>query len=158
MYRSAAPVCHYDDARVFAAEESFEFIQAKAQGQRRREGAAKAVETKRQQVQSYLDTLEIVVPEISADILCCRACNHYNGRSDYWYAEPDDDPLFLARITVNYLRHQLTCYEDALDAITGKVGAISAYLTIKNMVLTAIGVVYPSLENECNRQRVVLTL
>ena len=154
MYRTAAPVCHYDDARVAAVEASAEFLQARMQGKCRREGAAKAVVTKRQMVQDYVDALEVAVPEMDEDELCRRACesyNDYNNRSDC-YASPDSDPKFLERITVNYLRHRLSCYEEALDKITGKVGAAKAYLAVKDKVLDAISDTYPDLDDECIRQ------
>ncbi len=120
MYRSGAPVCNYDDARVLAAEASPEFAESQSKLASRRHSAAQAVETKRRQIQDYLDNLEITVPKIDEDTLLRLACENYC--SDEFVATPNSDRDFLDRITVNYLRHRLTCYEEALDDITGKVG------------------------------------
>jgi len=153
MYKCAAPVCNYHDERVAAVEASAEFIESREKGARRRAGAAQAVETKKQKMQNFLDRLVVVVPEIGEDELTRRACDSYNAFTDGGlYASPHSDSGFLARITVNYLRHQLSCYEETLDEITGRVGAGGAYLDVKDKVLNAIGDTYPNLYDECNRQ------
>ena len=54
---------------------------------------------------------------------------------------------------VNYLRHELSSYENELNETAGKVGVRDAYLEIKDKVLFAIGDSYPELQNECRRQR-----
>jgi hypothetical protein len=153
-YACAAPVCHYRAARVTAIEASAEFIESQAKGAKRRAGAAKAVETKKQQLRAFLGGLVVVVPKIERRELTRLACESYNSFNSErgFYASPDFDRDFLARIAVNYLRHELSCYEETLDEITGKVGAADAYLEVKDKVLDAIGKTYPDLFYECNRQ------
>jgi hypothetical protein len=155
-YRSAAPVCNYDDGRVIAIEASPKFAESKQASAGRRAGASKAVETKRQKLQDYLDNLEIVVPEMDDDKLIELACESYNDRQrdnlDWMGATPKSDPEFLSRIAVNYLRHEMSSYEETLDSIAGKAGAKDAYLTVKDMVLDAIADAYPNLADECYRQ------
>ena len=47
-----------------------------------------------------------------------RACDSYNEMSIFQdtpgTAHPDDDIRFLRRITLNYIRHELTDYEENL--------------------------------------------
>jgi hypothetical protein len=71
-----------------------------------------------------------------------RAGRHYNAwkgdRWDFIPATPEFDPVFLKRISVNFLRHRLTGYEAHLADIYGKVGTDTAYPKIKAKVLDAI--------------------
>ncbi len=66
------------------------------------------------------------------------------------------NPVFLARISVNYLRHMLTSYEDELTRIYGKTGVREAYLELNEKIYEAIGDTYEEvwweLVEECDRQ------
>ena len=65
------------------------------------------------------------------------------------------DNAFLSRIMVNYIRHNLTSYEDLLEELRGKEGKYEAYTKLKNKILEKIAEVYPELKEECNRQMVI---
>ena len=69
-------------------------------------------------------------------------------------ATPQSDPLFLQRITVNYLRHKHTKYDKTLKLIAGQHGKAQAYALLKNKTLQEIAVRYPQLAKECTNQRV----
>ena len=99
------------------------------------------------------------VPLLAQDDLIRRACAHYNARRWQSEREPygpparaDSDPLFLERIAVNYLRHELSPYEAQLGAIYGRVGVREGYIALKAKVLAAIAVSYPEFAAECERQ------
>lgn len=89
--------------------------------------------------------------------LIILACEHYN---DLWSfrdefdksASPNDDVNFINRITVNYLRHVCSDYEEYLFDSRGKVGAHEARILIKLFILKSIGDFYPWLKQECNNQ------
>lgn len=91
-----------------------------------------------------------------------RACNSYNaykeeqafrtGFYDWQRATPGLDTAFLDRITVNYLRHELSHYEVELTRIFGKVGKEEAYVHLNSKVYAAIAALYPKLASECERQ------
>ena len=81
MYKCAAPVCHYKDERVVAVEASPEFASSKLKVAKRKEAATKAVETKRQQMDCYLETVEIKVPVIARGKLLQLACDSYNDQA-----------------------------------------------------------------------------
>jgi len=130
----------------------------------RKQSARKAVETKTAKMLEYVNAVVINVPKMAGDKLIERACQHYNlmqmereqmrglYNGECGRADTNADALFLNRISVNYLRHQLTSYEEHLDKISGKVGVGQAYTDIKTKVLNAIATAYPFLTFECNRQ------
>lgn len=154
-YRSGPPMQLYKIKKVEKIESTPEYRDLQAQRAKRREGAARAVATKRKRIDDYVSQLEIDVPILDKGELILRACSSYNAikaGSDADWASPNSDPAFLARICVNYLRHELTSYEDNLQNIAGKVGAPDAYLEIKTKVLDAIAETYGWLSEECHKQ------
>jgi hypothetical protein len=65
----------------------------------------------------------------------------------------EDAPAeFLERITVNFIRHNLTAYDRALEEVAGRVGIASAVQAIRAKIYSAIGESYPALADECSRQ------
>lgn len=158
-YRSAAPMRLYALARVEAVEATDAYQQAVQATAARRLGARQAAQTKRAQLLAAVAALEIRVPVYEQAALTRAACEHYNRRQaerewEDWTepATPDSHPDFLARITVNYLRHALTAYEGELEAIYGKVGVREAYLAINRKLYAQIAAAYPTLAEECQRQ------
>lgn len=59
----------------------------------------------------------------------------------------------LDRITVNFLRHECSAYEQLLGDVSGCVGVDAAYRVIRNRVLDTIVETYPRLRFECRAQR-----
>jgi len=76
----------------------------------------------------------------------------WRGNFEYDPAHPDSDPAFLQRITVNYIRHHLTRYDTAIDAMVGKVGKQSGVDALREKVYSVIAATYPHLAVECARQ------
>lgn len=97
----------------------------------------------------------ISVPDMSPTALITGAVNHYNRRHPQQPTTVDADPRFLARIAVNFLRHQHSSYDSTRNALRhvataddrAFVGAI-----IKGRVLRAIARTYPMLADEAQRQ------
>lgn len=56
------------------------------------------------------------------------------------------------RWIVNYIRHNLTNYDDYCYAIYSKVGVGEMYCILHEYVLTEIGKLYPRYKNECIKQ------
>ncbi len=157
-YASASPMKLYKTARIQQVEASADFVAKKQAADKRKAAAKKATATKQRQMDEYLENLDIEVLRMDKDKLIEEACGAYNewhwSRSDEdCYADKNSNPLFLERITVNYLRHCLSRYEEHLAKIEGKVGARDAYSQIKDEVLWAIGFEYDWLADECQRQR-----
>jgi hypothetical protein len=154
-YKSAAPTRLYLLERVQAVEASDAFTAAQAKARPRKAAATRAVHTKRSRLLEMVQTLQITVPRYEQKKLTNKACEHYNRRR-----RGDDDPAtpssalaFLERITVNYLRHELTSYEDDLERVFGQVGVRQAYAVINAKVYDAIAAAYPHLAEECARQQ-----
>jgi hypothetical protein len=58
---------------------------------------------------------------------------------------------------VNYVRHNLTNYEEELYYMSGKVGCHEEYYFYKDAVLDRISETYPELEDACRRQKECVT-
>jgi len=161
FFKSAPTMKLYDLDRIIKAESTEAFESMKASN--RREGARKAVETKRRKAVAYIQELRnigIPVRRLKPKGLRYNACKHYN---DFWveergqidkYVSVNDDlsDEFLQRIEVNYIRHELTPYEEKLEEVRGKVGAEELRFEIRKKILGAIANSYPDLVNECKRQ------
>jgi hypothetical protein len=65
------------------------------------------------------------------------------------------DQETLARITVNYLRHERTDCDRLLAALHGRIGKNDAIELVRERVYTMIAETYPDLEDECDRQEEV---
>jgi hypothetical protein len=156
VYRSAAPMRLYAPDRVSAAEEDPAFAKRKSQAARRSAASAEAAWGKREELLAAAAAVPVTVPVLDREALIRAACASYNawnfGREDYIRAAPDSDPLFVERIVVNYLRHELTSYEAELGRLFGKVGRADATSVIRERVYGAIADAYPELAAECDRQ------
>lgn len=157
-YKSAAPMRLYNLKRVEKVEKSKKFIEAKAAAARRKESAAKGVATKVEKAIEYAKTVKIEVPIIDYDTLVKHACRHYNDwhecdrngmpNLDFIPADPKhSDPEFLHRITINYLRHECTSYDDELDKLFGKTGTHEAHQILQRRINKEIRATYPQLND-----------
>src|SRR5579862_5460503 len=81
-YSSAAPMGLYSLARVEEIEQSTIWEQQLYKTQLRKQSAEKAVQTKRQNLLTALENLQIVVPYMLEDNLIKEACKHYNNRKE----------------------------------------------------------------------------
>lgn len=106
-----------------------------------------------------VEALEIKVKFVGDEsALTKKACKHYNdlwsSRGDYdKVATPSDSKDFLRRITVNYLRHELSDYEYFLDDLYGSIGAEYLRTLMRNKILDRISEIYPFLKAEADRQK-----
>lgn len=157
-YRSGPPMKLYALERVEAIEATDAFAADQEQAKTRSARGTRAAQTKRTQLLTAIEALQIRVPQIASETLTARACDHYNAlqldreRWEALPATPESDIRFLERITVNYLRHALTSYERQLARVFGKVGVREAYQVINRKVYDAISAAYPQLKAECARQ------
>ena len=163
-HKSGPPMRLYDLKRVERIEKTKRFIATKQAVEPRKKAARKAVTSKREGTMKYVDLVVVQVPKMDRDELVKLACESYND----WQEQKDSrreesrdwEPAnflssapFLERICVNYLRHELTGYENHLEKTFGKVGTAEAYKKIKEKVENAITETYPWLTEECKKQR-----
>ncbi len=122
-------------------------------------GAKKAVETKKEKLMNYFKakTLQIRVIVISKkmlrnDAIINRKANNYDLYDEYepYYKKTPEE--VVQRWMVNYIRHNLTAYDEELYELDGKVGKSEVYIFYKTKVLEAISKAYPYLKDEVNRQ------
>jgi hypothetical protein len=156
--RTSTTIKYYALDRVTEIEASEEFQAARAVAKQRSERAKATAETRRKETIRWAEDLPPPsLPAYDRDTLISLACQHYNqlwmfrGRDDKWASASASDE-FLDRISVNYLRHECSHYEDQLMQAWGSIAASQARTIIKEKVLLAIEEAYPWLEDECNRQ------
>ena len=159
FYSKGSQMHLYRTARVEAFESSTGWVAVLEKIKPRRISATKAVQTKTERLLAAVAQIEIVVPALSLPQVvqdACDAYNHFhnslNFDHDWSQASVNSDSVFLDRITVNYLRHQLTSYEEELSKTFGKVGVKEAYKIINQKIYAAISESYPVLAQECKWQ------
>jgi len=156
-HRSGALMRFYALSRIEAAEQSVVFVERKAKAQERaKRGVAVAVR-KYQELLDRVEALHIDVPKYGDEDVVWMAIDHYHrlwaSRGEYSkYASLGDSPAFLGRITVNFLRHACSRYEDEFEQAYGEIGAENARRMIRGRVYGAIARRYPQYEGECDRQ------
>lgn len=162
-FRSAPPTRLYAVERVETAEASDEFRASSAAAARRSAPAKAAARRRRRELLARIAAEPIDVPRLAPDRLAALAVEHRNRLDEAQAYEreghvPDPatvesaDPSALARWKVNYLRHQLTRYDELLDGMYGSTGRAAAEGLLRGRVYTAIAEAYPHLAQECERQ------
>lgn len=141
-YRHATPMQLYDMNKVRSIESRNTFKAEYVKALKRKDAAVKGVKKKRNKLIMYANGVQIEIPDFGKEDLIKKACDHYNlrhlFRSDYCYASPSCDEGFLKRISINYLRHKCTAYENELDKFYGKVGKQEAHDVLKERINEAI--------------------
>jgi hypothetical protein len=159
-YRKAAPMQLYARERVAA------WVSAHAEeiaAARRRSKTAKMVaRSKARDVVAAAEKLHVSVEVLDDAQVRSLALASYNAAREFfadlnedydWQpADADADPAFLERITVNYIRHELTDYDRELERVAGQVGVGAATAVIRRRVYEAIAEAYPQYADECRRQ------
>ena len=157
-YRTGPKMRLYKLDRIIIAESTDAFLNRRV----RANGAKKAVGTKRLNLLEHVNSISIEINTISTEELTRLACEAYNdlweghhgfSRKEWKMANVTDDHLFIRRITVNYLRHEVSPYEGTLKSLFGMVGVREGSKLIKERVLDRIAEAYPHLNSECNRQK-----
>ena len=161
-YRGGPRILLWTESRVIQAERTKEFCDWKERSADRRELLSKLAteraQSSRRELLTHINAIKISIPLMSIDSLDQAAWeryyNHANaiGRWDHSGPSPANRS-FLDRISVNYLRHQETDYEEELEHLFGAVGRVEGYLRVKDKVLAAIARAYPHLRAECRRQQ-----
>ena len=142
-YKCASPMQLYDISKVKMIESTDDFKADYEKTAKRKEAALERGRKRREKLVMYANGIQICIPTFDKKRLTKEACEHYNcrnasmGRYDR-YASLLSDEEFLKRITINYLRHQCTVYENELDKFYGKVGKHDAHDVLKERINEAI--------------------
>ena len=156
VYKSGAQMSLYLKERVIEIEKSAIFKQWAAQSQKRKKASEKSLATKQKALLELVNSWKILVPVIKRKKVLNLAICHYNNfqleRENSDLVSEKSNSEFLERITVNYIRHQMTSYDDKLELIAGKVGIQTAYKVLNQKIYNAIALAYPYLKEACLKQ------
>lgn len=152
-YKTASPIKLYSKSEVNRAmdNEVFKNYQTK-----RTKVVARALESvkkrKKENITRINDEIsKIKVKKINIEILEDITISDkndwclYNGKDNYIIAKNEVDSKTLKRWMINYVRHNLTDYDETLFTMKGKVGVREMYNIYKNAVMKKIKEVYPTL-------------
>ena len=167
-YKCAAPMKLYsleDVQKVSQTEPVRGYLEARMEKRAKRaESSKKAVATKKLKLFEEVNKkIEQIVVELLDDStlrnLTISAKNNWNAWNDYKGTftpinSSDVDKSTMDRWVVNYIRHNLTEYDEDLYNMKGKTGVREEYFRYKNVVLDKISEVYPKYKQECERQKI----
>lgn len=144
---------------VEAAMRSPAFQDALDKKEKRRKSAEKGVATKRANLEA--DTVRFLgcihIQRIDMNQLRERTlqakrrwCELHDDYSDI-YA---NDEAAVMRWMVNYVRHEMTLYDDQLYQMKGKTGIHEMHDKMHDLILDKIAETYPELADECMSQKI----
>lgn len=143
----------YSLERVTQVESSPAFLSVQEALAKRKTAAAKAAATKTTKLLKAIAAMPLSVKALPLSTARSLAVDHYNnrGRGNH-FASLSDEPVFLDRITVNFIRHELTQYDETLMEAAGKTGVQQAVFAVRKRIYSAIAIAYPNLAWECESQ------
>ncbi len=153
--RSAAPMQLYALARVEICEQEDGWRQAAAKATARSLVGKTVAARKAAELVAQAETLPITVRRLPFETLLRRAMASYHAFHEelLWErAGEQSDPAFLERITVNFIRHELTECDESLQEVAGGIGVDEAMALIRRRVYAEIACIYPEYAEECKRQ------
>ena len=153
-YGRASEMKLYKISRVESIEKNEHFLIDFQKTILRRKSSAKMVETKKDNLLIEISELPISVEFIPRNELVPLVIDDYNDRNYYkdYLTLRDLDQSTLERLTVNYIRHQLTSYDQCLGLIFSKVGKKEGYRLLIERIYNCISESYPELTRECTLQ------
>ena len=140
QHKRGAPMQLYDVAKVRRIESKAEFKADMEKVLKQKIVALERAQKRRIKLIEYANGVQIRIPDFEKNYLIKTACEHYNcrNRNDYYTASPSSDKEFLKRITINYLRHQCTQYDEELQKFYKKVGVREAHQVLQQRINDAI--------------------
>ena len=153
-YGRASAMKLYKISRVESIEKNEQFLIDFQKTILRRKSSLKMVETKKDNLLIEISELHISVEIIPRYELIPLVIDAYNDRNYYkdYLTLRDLDQSTLERLTVNYIRHQLTSYDQCLGLIFSRVGKKEGYRLLKERIYNCISESYPDLTRECALQ------
>lgn len=89
---------------------------------------------------------------VRREALDCKQA-YYIATEQYENNVYETDKATQERFCVNYIRHELSNYDFLLERLENQVGASQEYLRFQQAVCDRIAEAYPSLREECERQK-----
>ena len=103
---------------------------------------------------NFMTSSSVHVEKMDRMALDSAVAREYRKRGHpYIYCLGDVPEAVANRWTTNYIRHNLTMYDEIIKSeLAGKVGRDAAHAILKNKILWEIIKKYPHLREECTRQ------
>ena len=164
LYRKQPQKC-YPKEYIESLEQSDQFTELKNKATNRQKTMKAIADKKRaENIAKFTKQVDQVkVPVLTSDELKKRTIESKQDWYDYQSCIRDNfndridaDHLpnsVLFRWEVNFIRHELTKYENVLARIYRQVGTREIYPIIKNHILDKIANAYPWLSDECQKQK-----
>lgn len=157
-YYRAHPMKVWTIETLMSLKDNSSFIKDYEQAQKRKatakEGAKKGIATKEKK---YISSMGKALTDIEVTVIPIAKVLHNAIIS--WEERNESvvsgtlDTATKERWMVNYIRHNLTVYDETLYYMPSKTGKKKAYSRYRNNVLDAIAKAYPKLKKECERQK-----
>ncbi|WP_061236413.1 hypothetical protein [Leptospira santarosai] len=150
-YKKAAPMKLYSLSRVLEVERSDQFKEFIEKNRKRISGRIRTVEKQKEMLKESIEKIEITVKQYPKEVLIKNAILSYNSKKQLQgfdeMANDSDSWDFVRRITENYVRHELTHYDETIMSLYSKVGKLRAYERLKELITKKIYEVYPWLKS-----------
>lgn len=155
-YKCAAPMTLYQLKDIKRIEKTKEFKELKEKADKRKLIAKKTVETKFMNTLEFTNSFSVTVERIDIDDLRDNTL----ANKQFWYdmnynpfkfdindaySAPED---VVKRWMVNFIRHNLTNYDEELEKLYGKTGKHIGYMHYKEKLANEMKKVYPELKGE----------
>lgn len=148
IFKSASPMKLYDAEKVEAFITTNIFKEHIQKRKKRSEIAISVALKHKNETLDYIHKKidEISIKRINIELLMeLTLQNKEDWYSRYGFYELVYDEKTLNRWMINYVRHNLTTYDDTLYSIKGKTGKNVAYNIYRNAVMDKIKEIYPEL-------------
>lgn len=156
-YKCAAPMTLYYLKDIKRIEKTKKFAQLKEKAEKRKISAKKAVETKINTTMDIADTFSVTVERIDLEDLeefTLEEKQYWydnNWNSDYYRNAYSADEETIKRWMVNFIRHNLSDYEEQLEILEGRTGKNKGYWHFKIKLAEEMKKVYPELEKDIDK-------
>ena len=156
-YKCAAPMTLYYLKDIKRIEKTKKFAKLKEKAEKRKISAKKAVETKINTTVDIADTFSVTVERIDLEDLeefTLEEKQYWydnNWNSDYYRNAYSADEETIKRWMVNFIRHNLSDYEEQLEILEGRTGKNKGYWHFKIKLAEEMKRVYPELEKDIDK-------
>lgn len=160
-YKNSPKMKLWNKNDVDKAMQTIEFTTYQEKAKKKRQAAQKAVDTKinnlMQEISKKISNINVSIIDFNELVrLTLEAKQNWYNQNSYDYNNTknayETDKQTINRWVVNYIRHNLTDYDENLYNIFGKVGCHDAYIKYRKAVLNKIVESYPEYREECLKQ------
>lgn len=150
---SASTIKTYDRNLVESLEATDEFKALVKADKSRRKGVLKEDKKRKESLIEKVGKVEIKVEYVPEPFLTTMALADYNTwriekRKTFEWASGKSDRRFQRKIRHNYIRHNLTNYDQIMPEITKKIRSEEEYAEIRSILIKRIKEAWQAAENE----------